>query len=354
VAAILTIVWLPLVILTVATHGDQLSSLLRDYVVYSRMVIAVPALLIGQLAMDGRFRVLVTHARAVQLLDEEDEERLDRVIATLKRPRDSALAEMTILAIVVVELALIGPARVTRGSAWAVVTDGGIARVSPAGWYYLIVSIPIYQFLLLLNIWKWLTWSYLLYRLSRMNLRLVATHPDEHGGLGFLGLASSGFIPTAVALAATIGGAWRYEILHEGTRLVSYALPAGILLLLIFLFELGPLVFFVPRLARVRSRALLEYGALAQTHVRYLQGKWIARSEEGVSERLDPGDVTNLALYGASYGRIKRMQPFPVDKGMLIGLALSVAIPLIPVILAEIPLSVIVRGLFGAVKASPF
>lgn len=353
VTAILAIVWLPLVIITALTHMDQLSGLLRDYIVYSRMVLAVPALLIGQLAMDGRFRTLVTHVRDAGLLDNDEEQKLDGLIAKLKRPRDSALAEIIILALVAVELLAVGPTRVARGSSWATMGGAG-GRIAPAGWYYLIVSVPIYQFLLMLNVWKWVVWSYLLFRLSRMHLQLVATHPDEHGGLGFLGLAPAGFIPTAVALATTIGGAWRYEILHDGARLISFAVPAGILLVLIFLLELGPLFFFVPKLAAVRSRALLEYGVLAQTHVRYFQRKWIASTEAREHGRLNAGDVANLALYGASYDRIKNMQPFPIDKGMLIGLALGVVIPLFPVVLAEIPLSEIARAIIRAVGSSPF
>ena len=351
---LVVVVWLPLVILTAATHADQLSSLLRDYVVYSRMVIAVPALLIGQLAMDARFRVLITHVRQARLLEEGDQQKLDERLAGLRRPRDAALAELIIVGLVVVEIALIGPDRVARGSAWALPLSGDRATLAPAGWYYLVVSIPIYQFLLLLNIWKWLVWSYLLYRLSRMNLQLAATHPDEHGGLGFLELAPTGFIPTAVALAATIGGAWRYDILHEGARLASFVLPAVILLVIIFLLELGPLCFFVPRLVAVRSTALLAYGVIAQSHVRYVQRKWVGSEENRETGGLDSGDVINLALFGASYDRIKRMGPLPIDKGMLIALALSVLVPLFPVVLAEIPISVLVRGIIKAVQATPF
>lgn len=348
------VVWLPLVILTAATDRDQLSSLLRDYVVYSRMVIAVPALLIGQLAMDERFRILITHVRQARLLDEDDQQKLDDRLRGLRRPRDAALAELIIVGLVVVELALIGPGRVTRGSTWALVLSGDRAGLAPAAWYYLVVSIPIYQFLVLLNIWKWLVWSYLLYRLSRMNLQLAATHPDEHGGLGFLGLAPTGFIPTAVALAATIGGAWRYDILHEGAKLASFVLPAVVLLVIIFLLELGPLLFFVPRLIAVRSTALLSYGVIAQNHVRLVQSKWVGSGAGRETTGLDSADVINLALFGASYDRIQRMGPVPIDKGMLIALALSVLIPLFPVVLAEIPLSVLIRGIIKAVQATPF
>jgi hypothetical protein len=63
--------------------------------------------------------------------------------------------------------------------------------------------------------------------------------------------------------------------------------------------------------------------------------------------------VRSLADFAIAYGHIKRMKPFPADLGSLVGLALAVAVPLFPAVLAEIPLSVILKGLFEAVKAAP-
>ena len=42
------------------------------------------------------------------------------------------------------------------------------------------------------------------------------------------------------------------------------------------------------------------------------------------------------------------MNPFPTDKGALIGLALSVAIPALPAILAEVPFAVVLKELLSA------
>jgi hypothetical protein len=44
------------------------------------------------------------------------------------------------------------------------------------------------------------------------------------------------------------------------------------------------------------------------------------------------------------------MTPFPTDRSALVGLALSVAIPALPVVVAEIPLIVILKQLLGALK----
>src|SRR5262249_60757347 len=112
-------------------------------------------------------------------------------------------------------------------------------------WYYVLVSRLIYPFLLALNTWKWLLWSSFLFKLSRMRLPLVATHPDAHGGLAFLGLSPLGFAPSAFALAAAIGGTWRNQILNHRARLASFKLPTIILFILLFIISLFLFCFFL-------------------------------------------------------------------------------------------------------------
>jgi hypothetical protein len=328
VTCLLAISWLPLVIMTAWLRPEQLSGLLKDYLVYSRVVIALPVLLIGQLLMEKRFRVVVEHVREAQLVSDEDQHRLDAVIATLTRLRDSALPETLIAILVFAEVVIAGPSRLVTGPAWAGSGGPGAAHLTAAGWYYLLVCVLIYQFLVLLGFWKWFVWSYLLYRLSRMDLRLVATHPDLHGGLGFLGLAPVAFIPIAAAISIA-------------------------LVVLFFKIELGPLCFFIWKLSVLRQKAILEYGVLAQVQTTDFHSKWISHREDRWKELSEVPNVTMLADFDFVYSNIKRMQPLPVDRNTLIGLALAVLVPLLPAVLAEIPLRVLMKEIIVAVRAAP-
>lgn len=350
---LLAISWMPLVIITAWLRPEDLSGLLKDYLVYSRVVIALPVLLIGQLLMETRFRVVIEHVREAQLVSDEDQHKLDSVIASLTRLRDSALPEMLIAASIFTEVVIIGPSRLITGPAWAVSRGSTATHLTAAGWYYLLVSVLIYQFLVLLGFWKWFVWSYFLYRLSRMDLRIVATHPDLHGGLGFLGLAPVAFIPIAAAISLAVGAVWRYEILHTTASLASYLVSAIALVVVIFMFELAPLCFFVWKLSVLRQRAILEYGVLAQVHATDFHKKWISRREDGGKELSEVPNVTVLADFDVLYSNIKRMQPLPVDRNTLIGLALGVLVPLLPAVLAEIPLRVLVKELIVAVRGAP-
>jgi hypothetical protein len=348
----LIVCWLPLVVITALLNREELSGLLKDYLVYSRIVVAIPVLLTGQFLMEDRFRIIVRHVQDAHLIDDEGQHKLDKVVATLARLRDSVLPELIILILVFSDLMMIGPGRIAAASRWAGSRIDGTVHLTAAGWYYLLVSVVIYQFLILLSVWKWLVWSFFLFKLSRMDLQLVATHSDLSGGLGFLGLAPTAFIPIAIAVSTPIGGVWRQQILHEDVRLASFTLPAVILVALIFMLELGPLCFFIPKLERLRKRAKLEYGVLAQTHASEFHRRWILNPDSQQEQLLAPG-VTMLTDLAISYTNIKRMLLLPVDKISLIGLALGVVIPLFPVVLAEIPLSVVLKAFVQAVKAAP-
>ena len=343
--------WLPLVLITAVFDPPDLSSLIRDYAVNVRMLFAVPVLLAGQLVMEKTFRALTRHIREAGLLAREDLVRMDEVIiARLIRLRDSILPELLILLAVYVHIALIFHARVAIGRPWEIVGSGTNLHASVAGWYYALVSAVIYEFLLMLSVWKWSLWSYFLFRLSRLNLQLVATHPDHHGGVGFLGLSPIAGAPIALTASAAIGSVWRLQILHHGAHLMDYKLQAIVLLVVILLIFMGPLVFFVPRLGRLRQMGILQYGTLAQLHSTYFHQKWILHRVGREEEFLAAPEVSTLTDLAGSYDNIEHMQPFPLDRGAFVALALAVATPLLPVVLAEIPLSQVLKALLSAVK----
>lgn len=345
-----SVAWAPLVLATLLFNPHALFVLLKDYLIYSRLWIAVPVLLIGQVVMESRFRLIVTHVRQAGLLDEDGLRELDKVIARIRRLRDTLAPELIIIALAYAHTAAIWQSRIAIAPGWAVFRIGGVAHLTPAGWYYALVSQLIYQFLIGLALWKWLLWAFFLLKLSRMNLKLVATHPDGHGGVGFLGLSPLGFTPIAFAAATAIGATWRYEILNTGAHLKDFRLSAIVLLLLVIVVALGPLACFVPDLTALRRRAILQYGILAQMHSSDFHDKWILNRKGHEEEFLTAPESSALADFGVSYENIEKMLPFPLDKGALLGLAIAVALPMLPAVLAEIPLREVLQDLLEAVR----
>lgn len=341
--------WLPLLIITAVLNHQGLVSLLRDYRVHARMLIAVPALLVGEILMESRLRAAIRQIHRAGLLDAPDLARVDDTIATLVRVRDSLLPEFTILLLLVVHTATSYKGLVDA-TPWLSRASGAELHLTAAGWYAVLISGSIFQFLFGLMLWKWLLWAFLAFKLSRLNLKLVPTHPDQHGGLGFLGLTSAAFAPIAFSATAVIAATWRNEILFHGAHLTNFKLLAIALVAITALVALGPLAFFVPRLAELRRKGVLEYGILGQLHGTEFHEKWILQRAGHEAEFLVARESGTLASFGRVYESIEKMNSFPADKGALYTLAAAVVIPALPTILAEVPFVVLLGGLLKALR----
>jgi hypothetical protein len=341
--------WFPLVLLTAALNVGGLPSLLRDYRVYSRMLIAVPVLLLGQAIIESTFRLLVSHFLKAGLISGSEIPRMQEAIKSVLRLRDSVLPELAIVLLVIFHTAT-SERSLVDATPWLADGTGATFRLTAAGWYAVLVSATIFQFLLGLSLWKWLLWTSFAFKLSRLNLNLVPTHPDEHGGLGFLSLTPIALAPVIFAATCVIGATWRHEILAGRANLMTFKIPAIIFACLVGLVALGPLAFFAPRLAALRRQGILEYGVLAQLHSMDFHEKWILSRAGHESEFLTATECSTLANFGQAYEKLEDLKPFPVDRATLVGLALSLLIPILPVILAAIPLVVVLKTLLEALK----
>lgn len=347
VAVAVILGWLPLVLLTIFFNPHGLGSLLRDYRVASRILIAVPILLLGQPFMDSRFRLAVRHVSAAGLLNASDVARMRDAVDRLVRLRDAALPELAILLLLIARTAT-AEKRQVDATPWLAHGTGDATLLTPAGWYAVVVSAPLFEFLLGLGVWKWLLWTFFAYKLSRLNLKLIPTHPDGHGGLGFLGLTPAAFTPVIFAATCAIGSTWRHEILAGRANLTTFKIPGIILLIIFALFALGPLAFFVPRLAALRRQGILEYGILGQMHSADFHNKWILSRAGHEAEFLTAPESSTLYTFGQTYQTIKGLKPLPTDPGALWALTISVALPMLPVILAVIPLKIVLETLLKA------
>lgn len=265
IAVLIVIGWVPLFLITALLNPDGLVSLMREYRLYARMLIAVPVLLGGEVLMEARFRAVIAHIQRAGLLEASTQAHLEGVIARLVRARDSVLPEFAVLrSIDRAHCEFLQ--RFSGHDSVALTFVRAELYLTAAGWYAVIVSTSIFQFLLGVGIWKWLLWTFFAFKLSRCDLKLLPTHPDRHGGLGFLGLTSAAFAPIAFSATAVIAATWRQDILYHGAHLMNFKWPAIVLVALIALVALGPLAFSVPRLAGLRRQGILEYGILGQLH----------------------------------------------------------------------------------------
>jgi hypothetical protein len=212
--------------------------------------------------------------------------------------------------------------------------------MTPAGWWYMLVSLPVLYFFLLRWVWVFLVWSWFLFQVSRLDLELTATHPDRTGGLGFIGWGLASFASVLMAVSAVMSAAFADEILNRGATLddLKYHVIAFVVTALLVLHL--PLLAFSGKLTRCRFNGLLEFGALAWRHDRAFDEKWIEnRGGENRESILGSADVQSLADIATCYEHVDRMWPIPFDTKAFAVLVLAALVPMLPLLGTAIPLS---------------
>jgi hypothetical protein len=118
---------------------------------------------------------------------------------------------------------------------------------------------------------------------------------------------------------------------------LNFKIDAIVLLAIMLIVAMGPLVLFVPKLARLHRQGMLKYGILGQLHSVGFHKKWILDRKGHEEEFLTAPEVSTLTDYASSYENVEKLQPFPLDRGAMVELILAIALPLLPVVLAEVP-----------------
>jgi hypothetical protein len=211
-------------------------------------------------------------------------------------------------------------------------------HLTSAGVWYSLVSIPIFQFFLLRWLMRSLIWFQLLWRISRLKLRLSAAHPDRAGGIGFLGGSTYAFGPILFAQGTVLSGLIASRVLFEGQALLSFKMEAAGLVVALVLFVMGPLLMFSPQMDRAQRKSEAEYGLLANDYLFQFEEKWIRKSAKGSNELLGTGDIQSLADLGNSCSVVSDMRIAPFSIKHVGRLIFATAAPLIPLTLTVISL----------------
>ncbi len=184
--------------------------------------------------------------------------------------------------------------------------------------------------------WKIGIWSWYLYRLSRLRLNLVASHPDKTGGIGFLSDAQTKFGLVILAygisyVAPTIG----YKLAFEGATMsvlsvwgyaVSFVIGAPLLFTI-------PLFMFTKQLYRAKAHAMEMFQERSMERAQAFEQKWLKACSSGNYELMSGSDLVGLNALNQVYDHIHAMRVVPFDLrsfSELVGSALGPMVPLLP------------------------
>jgi hypothetical protein len=344
--------WLPLLVLT-AYDGAAIGQavpvpFLYDLEVHARFLVAIPLLLLAEVVSHQRVRPVVEHFVNAGLVPAAALPGFRAAVARAMGLRNSVTIEL-ILAVFVFGFGwlYVGLGTGLTTSTWYATTDSGSPQLTRAGQWYVHVSIPIFQFLLLRWYFRLFVWFVFLRRVSRLDLFLTPTHPDRAGGLGFLAGAIAAFAPVILAqsvfLAALIGG----RILFQGQVLQSFQYEIAAFAVLQILLVLGPLCVFAPRLLALKRLGRREYGALAVRYTQEFHQKWIGGTAPPSEPLVGSADLQSLADLGNSYEVVREMRAVPFGRDGLIQVAVPALLPFVPLLLTVVPAEAILKSLLG-------
>jgi hypothetical protein len=311
--------WLPPLLLT-ALAGSPHASLVP---LHTRFLIAIPVLFWAETVVDLRARAAVNHFTERGLVTPQDLPRFQRIVAEAQHLHRSPRAALIIVLLSFGLSALHGLLGY-RSPIHAHVIGAWVAYL----------SLPLFRIVVLQWLWRWGLWAFLLFRASRLDLRLEPTHPDRTGGLGFLEQATLAFLSLQIATGVVLGGGLLMDFGSTSQRSDIQQEVAAFALVTIAM-TLGPLACFSRKLLLCKQRGQLDYGQLASRHNRLFADRWL---EGAGGDPLGDPSISSLADMGTSYEKIEAMRPLPVGRQSLVAVLVVCLIPAVPAVLGHVPL----------------
>jgi len=354
-AVIAALAWLPLLVLALAggrAFGDAVAvPFLKDVEVHARFLVALPLLIVAEFVVHVRMRTIASEFVVRGLVAPGALERFRDAVRAAVRLRNSVAAEV---AMVVIVYALGIPVLWREVAALDVATwyadpSSGSAGLTAAGLWFVYVSVPLFQFLLLRWYFRLVVWMRFLWQVSRIPLDVSSMHADRMAGFGFLAGTAFAFVPLAMAHGALLAGVIANRVFYVGAALtdskVEVALVVAFLLLLVF----GPLTVFAQQASRAKRTALRVYGRLAQRYVTDFERTWLPGGLPAEASPLGSGDIQSLADLSNSLETVRSTRLVPITRQAVMTLVVATLIPLAPLLLTVIPAEELARRLLKLV-----
>lgn len=208
-----------------------------------------------------------------------------------------------------------------------------------------IILRPLFQFLTLRWFWRLFLWGQFLWRMSKLNLKLIPTHPDEAAGLAFVGEAHRYFSIILFTVSIATASVLANDIVYDNISLSHFVPAIAVYVIAAVGILVAPLCVFCPILSQTKRSGLLRYGTLATEYTSSFQKKWIDAPRPQDEELLGTGDIQSLADLGNSFSFIEKMGLLPTGHRTLIIFILACLIAMAPLLLTKMPLEEVVKML---------
>jgi hypothetical protein len=332
----------PLILAALAGHAWSGPAADRPYLldlgVWARFFVAVGVLILSERQVEQRLRTIQAQFLRAPLLAPESRGAAAEAAVQALRRRDSRAAELAILVLAI--LIAVAAARMKLDadpSLWlARPAADGRPHLTAAGWWCVAVSLPLFWFLLLRWLWRHLVWGLLLRDVARLELRLVATHPDGYGGLGFIGEYPNAFAAFVFGMTCVVAAEALQAMLHGRLAASAFPYAMGVWVIVVVLLFAFPLAAFAAPLKRLKQATLLALSAAATRHERtqerqVLSTNIAAPAAPGAEEPPPGGDPAK------TFATVRKLGTLPVTKAALLPLGIAAVLPLLAVGATQLP-----------------
>src|SRR5436190_1950569 len=219
--------WLPLLILSLAegraTAGSVTVPFVYDILNHVRFLVVLPVLVVAELLVHQRVGPAIEQFIKRSIVSGEEIQKFKDAKNGAFRLRNSWALEIGLIIFVYTVGIWVWKSRIAiESQSWYATPDGTSTNLTLAGYWTVFVSIPILQFMLLRWYARFLIWGGFLWKVSRLRLDLIATHPDRMGGLGFLTRATYPYGLILFAQGALLAGFIADEIFLKGRDLLDF------------------------------------------------------------------------------------------------------------------------------------
>jgi hypothetical protein len=350
---LIAIGWVPLLVLSLAQGlalpGRVRIPFLLDFPAHVLFLVTLPLLIIAEVVIEPGISQALETLPERGLVRAEDRHAFASVLAWARARCDSGWSELILV------LLALPPVILFRGAQWTqYLTDSwalepGSQSLSLAGYWSLFVGGFFARVLLYRWVWRLILWTRLLRRISRLDLNTVAAHPDRAGGLGFMAEVEMRFGILAFAVGSVVSANVAANILfHHATlaseKFVVIAYIAGATVIFVL-----PLLALAGTLNKTWRRGLHDYGRLAHEYVRRFERKWIRGENPPGDELLGTSDIQSLSDLVNSYQIVHEIKLMPMNRRCLIVLAISAALPMVPLVFLDPWAMELAKKLLGSV-----
>lgn len=349
IVAIALFAWVPLLVLSLIdglAWGDAVRvPFLFDVDAHVRFLLALPLLIAAELLVHQRTRIVVEQFVSQGLVPDAIRSGFDAAIGNALRLRNSIAAESLLVALVYIVgiFVLWRNYMVLDVPTWYATPAEGGNELRLAGWWYLFISLPVFQFILVRWYFRLLIWARFLWQVSRLPLAYSPLHPDGMGGIGFLSGITRAFAPILFAQGALLAGTLANTILFEGEVLTSFYVEVVTFTAAVVFVVVGPLLVFVLPLAAAKRTGLREYRQFSRRYVDEFDEKWLRGSAPRDEPLVGSADLQSLADLGNSFETVSSMSVVPITWSSVVQLITVTLLPVLPLLLTLISLEELLK-----------